>query len=47
VLFHAELEQANAAGDQVWKMPVADPEVLADDVLESRLYLLRERLSEE
>lgn len=28
--FHAEMEQAKAAGDPVWEMPTVDPEHLAD-----------------
>jgi short-subunit dehydrogenase len=28
--FHTELEQAKAAGDPVWEMPIVDPEHLAD-----------------
>jgi short-subunit dehydrogenase len=28
--FHTELEEAKAAGDPVWEMPVVDPEHLAD-----------------
>ena len=28
--FHAEMENARAAGDPVWEMPVVDPEQLAD-----------------
>jgi short-subunit dehydrogenase len=28
--FHTEMEQAKAAGDPVWEMPVVDPEHLAD-----------------
>jgi short-subunit dehydrogenase len=28
--FHGEMEKAEAAGDQVWEMPVVDPEHLAE-----------------
>jgi short-subunit dehydrogenase len=28
--FHGEMEEAEAAGDQVWEMPVVDPEHLAE-----------------
>jgi short-subunit dehydrogenase len=28
--FHAELEKGKAAGEQVWEMPIVDPDHLAD-----------------